>query len=126
MVTYIGSHKVTYYKKLNQINIMAYKIDDVFSALADQNRREILLMLSENKMTVNAITQKFKISRPAVSKHLKVLLKTQLVVPQQKGRERHYQLNVEPLNEVREWLEFYDKFWDKKLQSLKNFVEKDR
>ena len=105
---------------------MAYKIDDVFSALADQNRREILLMLSENKMTVNAITQRFKISRPAVSKHLKVLLKTQLVVPQQKGRERHYQLNVEPLNEVRKWLEFYDKFWDKKLQSLKNFVEKDQ
>ncbi len=103
---------------------MAYKIDDVFSALADQNRREILIMLSQNKMTVNSITQKFNISRPAVSKHLKVLLKTRLVVPLQKGRERHYQLNVEPLNEVRKWLAFYDKFWDKKLQSLKNFVEK--
>jgi DNA-binding transcriptional ArsR family regulator len=104
---------------------MAYKIDDVFSALADQNRRQMLLMLSQDKMTVNAITQKFKISRPAVSKHLKVLLKTQLVVPLQRGRERHYQLNVEPLNEVREWLGFYDKFWDKKLKSLKNFVEKN-
>ncbi len=104
---------------------MAYKIDDVFSALADHNRRQILLMLSENKMTVNAISQKFKISRPAISKHLKVLLKTQLVVPLPKGRERHYQLNVEPLNEVRDWLEFYDKFWNKKLKSLKNFVERD-
>jgi DNA-binding transcriptional ArsR family regulator len=103
---------------------MAYRIDDVFSALADYNRRQILMMLSENKMTVNAISNKFAISRPAISKHLKVLLNTNLVVPVQKGRERYYQINVEPLNEVREWLEFYDKFWDKKLNQLKNFLEK--
>ncbi len=103
---------------------MAYRIDDVFSALADYNRRQILTMLADDKMTVNAISEKFNISRPAISKHLKILLNTNLVIQLQKGRERYYQLNVEPLNEVREWLEFYDKFWDKKLQSLKNFVEK--
>lgn len=103
---------------------MAYRIDDVFSALADQNRRQILMMLLDDKLTVNAISGKFNISRPAISKHLKVLLKTNLVVPLQKGRERYYRLNVEPLNEVRKWLEFYDKFWDKKLHQLKNFVEK--
>lgn len=103
---------------------MAYKIDDVFSALADYNRRQILVMLSEDKMTVNSITEKFNISRPAISKHLKILLNTNLVVPIQKGRERYYQLNVEPLNEVRQWLEFYDKFWDKKLKQLKNYLEK--
>ena len=102
---------------------MAYKIDDVFSALADYNRRQILIMLSEEKMTVNAISEKFDISRPAISKHLKILLNTNLVVPFQKGRERYYQINVEPLNEVREWLEFYDKFWDKKLKQLKNYLE---
>jgi len=103
---------------------MAYRIDGVFSALADYNRRQILTMLADAKMTVNAISEKFNISRPAISKHLKILLNTNLVIQLQKGRERYYQLNVEPLNEVREWLEFYDKFWDKKLQSLKNFVEK--
>jgi DNA-binding transcriptional ArsR family regulator len=103
---------------------MAYRIDDVFSALADYNRRQILIMLADEKMTVNAISEKFDISRPAISKHLKILLNTNLVIPIQKGRERHYQINVEPLNEVREWLEFYDKFWDKKLNQLKNFVEK--
>ena len=102
---------------------MAYRIDDVFSALADQNRRRILMMLSEKQLTVNAISEKFKISRPAISKHLKVLLNTKLVVPNQKGRERYYRLNVEPLNEVRKWMEFYDKFWDNKLKQLKNFVE---
>jgi DNA-binding transcriptional ArsR family regulator len=105
---------------------MAYKIDDVFSALADYNRRQILTMLANNnKMTVNAITEKFNISRPAISKHLKILLNNNLVVPVKKGRERYYQLNVEPLNEVRKWLEFYDKFWDKKLKQLKNFLENE-
>lgn len=102
---------------------MAYRIDDVFSALADQNRRQILMMLSEKQLTVNAISEKFQISRPAISKHLKILLNTNLVTPNQKGRERYYQLNVEPLNEVRKWMEFYDKFWDNKLKQLKNFVE---
>jgi DNA-binding transcriptional ArsR family regulator len=102
---------------------MAYKIDDVFSALADQNRRQILMMLAADKMTVNSIANKFEISRPAISKHLRILLNTSLVVPIQKGRERYYQLNVGPLNEVKHWLEFYDKFWDEKLHLLKNLVE---
>ena len=105
---------------------MAYKIDDVFSALADQNRRSILLMLSDSEMTVNNISDKFHISRPAISKHLKVLLKTNLVIPKKEGRERYYRLNVEPLNEVREWLRIYDKFWDKKLKQLKNYLEKNQ
>lgn len=81
------------------------------------------MMLAENKMSVNSISDKFDISRPAISKHLKVLLNTNLVVSVPKGRERYYRLNVEPLNEVRDWLKFYDKLWDKKLSALKNFVE---
>ena len=103
---------------------MAYKIDDVFSALADQSRRQILMMLADKELTVNSISEKFNFSRPAVSKHLKVLLKTNLVVSRQEGRERYYNINVEPLNEVRGWLKFYDKFWDKKLHALKNYLEK--
>lgn len=103
---------------------MPYKIDDVFSALADFNRRQILLMLCKSEMTVNNISENFKISRPAISKHLKVLLKTNLVVSKQNGRERLYKINVEPLNEVRNWLHFYDKFWDEKLNLLKNYMEK--
>jgi len=104
---------------------MAYKIDNVFSALSDQSRREILLMLTDKTMTVNSIAENFNISRPAISKHLKVLRKTNLVITGQKGRERYYQLNVEPLNEVRDWLKFYDKFWDTKLNSLKNYLEEE-
>ena len=102
---------------------MSYRIDDVFSAIADTNRRKILMLLAEKELTVNSITEEFKISRPAISKHLKVLLKTNLVIPRQEGRERYYNLNVEPLNQVRNWLKFYDKFWDNKLNALKNYVE---
>ena len=103
---------------------MSYKIDDVFSALADQNRRKILLMLSYKELSVSSIAEEFRFSRPAVSKHLKVLLKTNLVKSRREGRERYYNINVEPLNEVKDWLKFYDKFWDKKLNSLKNYLEK--
>jgi DNA-binding transcriptional ArsR family regulator len=105
---------------------MSYRIDDVFSALADSNRRAILQMLSEKEMTVKSIAHNFKVSRPAISKHLKVLLKTNLVTPKQEGRERYYQINVDPLNEVREWLKFYDKFWDEKLKLLKNYLETNK
>ena len=103
---------------------MSYKIDDVFSAIADSNRRKILNLLADEELAVNSITEKFKISRPAISKHLKILLKSNLVIPAQKGRERYYSLNVEPLNQIKNWLKLYDKFWDKKLNALKNLVEK--
>ena len=102
---------------------MSYRIDDVFSAIADSSRRKILMLLADEELTVNSITEEFKMSRPAISKHLKVLLKSNLVIPRQEGRERYYSLNVEPLNQVRNWLKFYDKFWDNKLDALKNYVE---
>ena len=102
---------------------MSYRIDDVFSAIADSSRRKILMLLADEELTVNSITEEFKMSRPAISKHLKVLLKSNLVIPRQEGRERYYSLNVEPLNQVRSWLKFYDKFWDNKLNALKNYVE---
>jgi len=102
---------------------LAYNVDGVFSALADANRRQILTMLASNKMSVNSIAQSFPISRPAISRHLKILQRTNLVVPEQNGRERYYTLNPEPLKEVKKWLMFYDKFWNKKLNRLKHYLE---
>lgn len=81
------------------------------------------MMLAESKMSVNSIAQNFQISRPAISKHLKVLQKINLVIPEQDGRERYYRLNAEPLKEVREWLMFYDKFWNRKLKQLRTYLE---
>ncbi len=102
---------------------MAGKIDAVFSALADSNRRQILMMLSENDMNVNSIAGRFKVSRPAISKHLKILTRSRLVKPKRKGRERYYSLNAAPLKDVETWIKFYEKFWNEKLDLLKQFVE---
>jgi DNA-binding transcriptional ArsR family regulator len=105
---------------------MAHNIDTVFSALADSNRRQILVMLSEKDMSVNSIAGKFKVSRPAISKHLKVLTRSKLVKPKRKGRQRYYSLNAAPLNEVKSWLKFYEKFWNEKLNLLKSYVEESK
>lgn len=102
---------------------MANKIDHIFSALADGSRRQILMMLRKEEMHVNRIAESFKFSRPAVSKHLRILENSKLVKARKDGRERFYRLNPEPLNEVYKWLEYYNKFWDDKLNSLKNFIE---
>ena len=82
-------------------------------------------MLIEKEMSVNDIARHFYFSRPAVSKHLKRLHDTKLVSPRRKGRERYYSINPKPLKEVHKWLEYFDKFWDEKLLSLKNYIEKE-
>ncbi len=105
---------------------MTHNIDNVFSALADSSRRQILVMLSRNELSVNAIAGQFKVSRPAISKHLKILSRSGLVKPKRKGRQRYYSLSPAPLKEVKSWLEFYEKFWNEKLNKLKTYVEKSK
>ncbi len=97
--------------------------NSVFSALADENRRKIIVMLSRERMNVNAIADNFTISRPAISKHLRILENSKLVKQVKKGRERFFSFNPGRLDVVFNWLKFYDKFWDKKLNSLKKFIE---
>jgi len=96
---------------------------DVFQAISDPIRREIILLLSENKLTLNGVSENFKISRPAISKHVRILEECGLVTINQQGRERYCIVNPEPLNEVYDWLSYFDKFWDKKLNSLKKLLE---
>ncbi len=103
---------------------MPYKIDDVFSALADERRRNILVMLSIESKNVNSIAEHFKISRPAISKHLRILNRAKLVKMKKKGRERVFTLNPKPMHEVIDWLKFYEKFWNEKLDLLKQYLEK--
>lgn len=103
---------------------MERQIDSVFNALADSSRRKILTMLTDKEMKVNDIAGHFKFSRPAVSKHLRILENSKLVIPRWDGRERYFRTNPKPLKQVEKWLENFDKFWDVKLNSLKNFIEK--
>lgn len=98
---------------------------DVFQAIADPTRRKLLKLLSKEEMPVTAISEHFPISRTAVSKHLRVLADAGLVKERKAGRETRYKLEPEPLNELKDWLQYFELFWENKLSALKFFVETD-
>jgi DNA-binding transcriptional ArsR family regulator len=97
----------------------------VFRAIADPTRREILGLLRHRKHTVGELAGNFRTSRPAISKHLRLLRRVGLVVTKSEGTARISQLNAEPLRVVDAWLRDYQEFWAKSLQSLKRYVEED-
>ncbi len=97
---------------------------DVFQAIADPNRRAIISLLAEQKkLTLNGVADKFKISRPAVSKHIKILAECGLVVTTQEGREKYCEVKLDKLNEVADWIEQYKKFWEEKLDALDEYLK---
>jgi DNA-binding transcriptional ArsR family regulator len=96
---------------------------DVFHAIADPTRRAILDRLRAGPAPVNALADEFDQSRPAVSKHLRVLKLARLVEEERVGRERHYQLRPMALQPVVGWLEGYRSFWQVSLDRLKRHVE---
>ncbi|HWK22726.1 MAG TPA: metalloregulator ArsR/SmtB family transcription factor [Ureibacillus sp.] len=98
---------------------------DVFQAIADPTRREVLYLLSEKNRSIAELSTHFEMSRTAVVKHLNVLTEAKLVRGEKNGREKIYHLQPEPLNELKEWLAYYEKFWSNKLTKLKYAVEND-
>ncbi|MQR94387.1 metalloregulator ArsR/SmtB family transcription factor [Fictibacillus phosphorivorans] len=98
---------------------------DVFKAIADPTRREVLRLLSENERPISEIADHFEMSRTAVTKHLQILTEAELISGRKEGREKIYQLHPEPLTEVKQWLSYYEKFWGNKLAMLKHLVEED-
>lgn len=97
--------------------------DAAFHALADQTRRAVLDLLRHGSRPAGEIAQAFPVSRPAISKHLRVLRHARLVREHRRGRHRFYQLSPEPLQAVDQWLEQYRLFWTSRLANLKAFVE---
>jgi DNA-binding transcriptional ArsR family regulator len=95
----------------------------VFDAIADPTRRAILDRLRDGGLAVNEIASRFEVSRPAISKHLRVLHQAHLVREAREGRNRIYRLNPEPLRELDRWLEHYRRFWAVNLLNLKKHVE---
>jgi DNA-binding transcriptional ArsR family regulator len=95
---------------------------DVFQAIADPNRRAIIKLISKKKLTLNGVAEHFDISRPAISKHIKILTECGLITIEQQGRERYCEAKLEKLNEVSDWVEQYSKFWTTKLDSLENYL----
>ncbi|MCX7572374.1 metalloregulator ArsR/SmtB family transcription factor [Tumebacillus sp. DT12] len=97
---------------------------DVFDAIADPTRRQLLRLLADHEeLSVTGLTSHFAISRPAVSKHLAILEEAGLVAEEKVGRERRYRLNAEPLREVEDWLAFYEQFWARKLRALDDYLK---
>ena len=97
---------------------------DVFQAIADPTRREIINLVSRKSLNVNAVADHFEISRPAVSKHLRILTECGVIFIEDQGRERLCRINLNKLKEVDRWLDHYRKFWNHKLDALGNFLER--
>lgn len=95
---------------------------DVFQAIADPTRRQIIYLTSMKSLNVNAVAENFDISRPAIYKHLKILQECGLIKIKQEGRERFCEAKLEKLNEVSDWVEQYKKFWDQKLDGLETYL----
>lgn len=102
---------------------VTHSADAAFSALADPTRRAVLDLLCRGSQPAGRIAQAFPVSRPAVSKHLRLLRRACLVRERREGRHRIYELNPGPLRAVDAWLSEYRSFWQSSLTSLKAFVE---
>ena len=96
---------------------------DVFQAIADPTRREIINMIAHRSLNLNSIAENFQVTRQAISLHIKILAECGLIEIKRQGRERYCEAKLEKLSEVHEWTEQYRIFWTKKLHALKDFLE---
>jgi DNA-binding transcriptional ArsR family regulator len=98
---------------------------DVFAAIADPTRRDLLLRLArEGEKSVSELLEPFSISQPAVSKHLRILRQARLVSSRKEGRIRVYAIEASKLREVHDWVTHFEKYWDEKLDALGRYLDK--
>jgi DNA-binding transcriptional ArsR family regulator len=95
---------------------------DVFQAIADPTRRAILALLATQAMTAGAIASNFDVARPTISKHIQVLNECELVEANQNGREITYQLKIDKMKEIDNWLEQFRKIWESRFNALDNLL----
>ncbi len=96
---------------------------DVFQAIADPTRREILGMIAYKSLNINSVTENFDVSRAAIYKHMKILAECGLLEIKQQGRQRFCEGRLEKLNEVSDWVEQYRQFWEARFDSLDNYLK---
>jgi DNA-binding transcriptional ArsR family regulator len=99
---------------------------DVFHAIADPTRRRILGLIAAESLTLSGVAEKFRISRPAVSKQVKILQECGLVTIRKDGRERYCEPKFDKLKDVSNWLEKYRIFWSEKLDNLEKFLKETK
>lgn len=95
---------------------------DPFMAVADPSRRQILQLLTRDSMTINALAENFEMSRPAVSKHVKILNSAGFIAIENIGRERYCILHQEGFEQLQGWISYFDNFWKEKLQKLETLL----
>ena len=98
---------------------------DVFQAIADPTRREIINLIAHKSLNLNSIADNFQVSRPAISKHIKILTECGLVTIKQDGREHYCSMDFRKFKEVSDWIEQYRVFWTEKLDALGKFLENE-
>ncbi len=91
---------------------------DIFQAIADPTRRAILILIAAQALTPNALADEFDMTRQAVSKHIKILNECELLEQEKVGREIYYQLKVDKMKEIDQWLEQFRKIWEKRFDQL--------
>lgn len=99
-------------------------LDDVFGALADPTRRGMLEMLSAGKTNVRSLAEPFNMSQPAISKHLRVLESAGLIRREKRGREHHISVNSKPVEQARDWISHYTKFWKQQFDAVDEYLKK--
>ncbi|UII21008.1 ArsR/SmtB family transcription factor [Fulvivirga ligni] len=102
---------------------MKRSITDPFHAISDPSRREMLMLLSKDSMSINSLANNFDMSRPAVSKHIKVLYSSGFISIEDIGRERYCILNQEGFTQLQEWINYFDEFWNSKLKKLEILLQ---
>ncbi|HSZ25452.1 MAG TPA: metalloregulator ArsR/SmtB family transcription factor [Cytophagaceae bacterium] len=95
---------------------------DAFQVIADPSRRQMMRLLSKDSMTINALAENFNMSRPAVSKHIKIMYNAGFISITDIGRERHCTLKKDGFDELQDWINYFDKFWERKLKKLETLL----
>ena len=96
---------------------------DVFQAIADPTRREIINLVAYQSLNLNAIAEKFDVSRPAISQHIKILTECGLIIIKKQGRERYCEAKLSQLGEVSDWIERFRKLWEDRFDALDSMLE---
>ena len=102
---------------------MAVRSLDAFQVTSDPSRRQILQLLSKESLSINAVADNFKMSRPAVSKHIKILQSAGFISIEDIGRERYCILNQQGFHDLQEWIDHFDRFWTHKMRKLSQLLD---
>jgi DNA-binding transcriptional ArsR family regulator len=97
---------------------------DVFQAIADPTRREIIRLIAQKPLPLNSIAENFEVSRPAISKHIRILTECGIVMIHTRGRQRYCEAQLQKLAEVTQWVDYFKTYWNQKLDALGEFLSK--